>query len=166
MQNEVAVQLQQHGKDLYRVAWRILGQADDVDDVLQDVFLETVRVSHRETVVSWIGLLKRLTVVRSLDRLRKRRFDQNLDEYSVATQLDHPDQRMIAQELEQRLRRELGKLPERQGQVFCLRYFDDLSNKQIALTLDISPPAVATALRKARMRLSKLLLDEQKGART
>jgi DNA-directed RNA polymerase specialized sigma24 family protein len=38
-----------------------------------------------------------------------------------------------------------------------LRYFEDLSYREIAATLDISPTAVSTALNQARSRLEDIL---------
>ena len=51
----------------------------------------------------------------------------------------------------------ISQLPEREGSVFCMRYFDDLSNRDIADTLQVRPGAVAVALHKARAKLETLL---------
>ncbi len=166
MSDELGSSVRKHGPDLYRIAWRILRHADDVDEVLQDVFLEALQFSQRERVFSWIGLLKRLTVCRSLDRLRRRRTNVSMDGFALPSLDRSPCDLASDRELQMRLRQTLGQLPPRQAEVFCLRYFDDLSNQQIADTLCISASAVATALRKARVKLTELLPDElSKGAR-
>jgi RNA polymerase sigma-70 factor (ECF subfamily) len=59
--------------------------------------------------------------------------------------------------LAERLRQVVADLPEREGAVFCLRYFEDLSYHQIAEALNISSGAVAQALHKARAKLEVLL---------
>jgi RNA polymerase sigma-70 factor (ECF subfamily) len=70
----------------------------------------------------------------------------------------------LHQELSDRLRQALAQLPRREAEVFCLRYFDELSYQQIADALSIRVGAVATALHKARARLETLLLEAVRGA--
>jgi len=158
MSNELTQAVQQNGSSLYRIAWRILRHADEVDDVLQDVVLEALELARRTNVDSWPGLLKRLVVCRSLDRLRKRKPVEPKDPdthvcYRNASPLDN----VVVGELAMRLREAIGQLPERQAEVFSFRYFDGSSNPEIAATLGISTDAVATALRKSRLKLSELL---------
>jgi len=164
MSSELAQHVRAHGPTLYRIAWRILGNADEVDDVLQDVVLEAMKVSRREAISSWIGLLKRLTVCRSLDRLRKRRLVEEWSDVNFSPSQSSPLENVMARELEAKLREAIGLLTPRQAEVFSLRYFDDCSNLEIADSLGISTAAVATALRKSRASLSALLsIDPKKG---
>ena len=51
----------------------------------------------------------------------------------------------------------------REGSVFCLRYFEDLSYQEIADALEVSTGAVAMALHKARAKLGSLLSGVVKG---
>ena len=60
-------------------------------------------------------------------------------------------------ELAERLRVAMTKLPPRQCEVFCLRYFEDLGYDEIARALGISATAVSTALGKARDNLAGML---------
>jgi RNA polymerase sigma-70 factor (ECF subfamily) len=69
----------------------------------------------------------------------------------------------MRRELAERLRQVLPQLPEREGTVFCLRYFEDLPYQQIADIVDSSPGAVAVALHKARAKLEALLSGVVKG---
>ncbi len=70
-----------------------------------------------------------------------------------------PDEAAVSHELADRLRVALAELPPREAEVFCLRYFDDLSYQEIADTLSVSGGAVAMALHKARAKLETLLLE-------
>jgi len=160
MSDELIRTVNESGKSLYRIAWRILGQADEVDDVLQDVVLQALKISKREPVETWIALLKRLTVCRSLDRLRKRKPNEAFLESDFPSVQHSPVEDAIGHELESRLRDALIELPARQAEVFSFRYFDDCSNQEIAKALGISIAAVATALRSSRLRLAELLVIE------
>ena len=146
-----------HGPAVFRSAWRILGQHADTEDVTQEVFLEAYRLHRRQSVRNWGALLRRLAVCRALDRVRRRRPSLSLDGLSLPATNASPVLEAVATELEERLPEAISRLPEREGEVFCLRYFEDLSNDQIADALDVHSGAVAAALHKARAKLETFL---------
>lgn len=148
-----------HGALVFTTAKRVLGQAADAEDVAQEVFLEAMRSPQAATVRSWSGFLRRLTICRALDRLRQRRGVKPLNGVAVKDHAPGPEQAAMARELGERLRHALTQLPSREAEVFCLRYFDDLSYQQIAESLDMQANAVAQALHKARQKLEALLSD-------
>ena len=64
---------------------------------------------------------------------------------------------MESQELSEQLRVALRQLSEHEAAIFCLRYFEELSYKEIAKTLDMETAAVGMALNRARTRLAQLM---------
>src|SRR5262249_10431273 len=112
---------------VFGTAWRILGHAADAEDVVQEVFLQVHQLRQKEEVRSWGAFLRRLAACRALDRLRQRRLTVNLDGLELATGPDGPEELAMERELRDRLREALGQLPAREAEVFCLRYFEDLS---------------------------------------
>ena len=156
--------VREQGPGVYRVAWRILGNADDADEVVQDVFLQAHQFESRNQVANSAGLLKRLTVCRSLDALRRRRADRCLDDVAIVDRESGPEARAMGNELEARLREVIRRLPRREAEIFCLRYFDQLTNQQIAETLDLTTAAVASSIYKARNKLAGMLADLIQGA--
>ena len=57
------------------------------------------------------------------------------------------------QEFAAGLRELLSKLPAREAQVFCLRYLNDMSYRQIANELGIKTNAAGVLLHRAKARL-------------
>jgi RNA polymerase sigma-70 factor (ECF subfamily) len=147
----------EHGALVYRTAWRILGHAADTEDVVQEVFLQVHQFVQSRPVRHWSGLLRRLAACRALDRLRQRRCAQSLDGLELACQCETPEDALVSRELAERLRQAIAELPPREAEVFCLRYFDELSYQDIADTLAITGGAVAMALHKARAKLETRL---------
>jgi RNA polymerase sigma-70 factor (ECF subfamily) len=150
--------VQEHGAAVFGTALRILGHTADTEEVVQEVFLQAYRLHQTQVVNNWPGLLRRLAACRALDRLRQRKTFRVLSDQvpcngcgPVATAMNH--------ELAQRLRQAVAQLPQREGAVFCLRYFEDFSYQQIADALQISPGAAATALHKARAKLETMLTE-------
>jgi RNA polymerase sigma-70 factor, ECF subfamily len=155
-----------YGPGVYGCAWRILGQSTDAEDVTQEVFMEAYKLHHSQSVRSWAALLRRLAVCRALDRVRRRRPTLSINGLPLAASNSSPESDAMAAELAERLPEAISRLPEREGEVFCLRYFEDLSNQQIADALDMQAGAVAVALHKARAKLEALLHLPLQGEKT
>ncbi len=149
--------VREHGPLVFATAWRILGHAADAEDVVQDVFMEVQRLRVR--VRCWPALLRRLTTFRALDRLRQRKPTAALDGLCLFSPNGDPESVAVGRELADRLRQAIAQLPQREGTVFCMRFFDELSYDQIAENLAISRGAVAAALHKARAKLENLLAE-------
>jgi RNA polymerase sigma-70 factor (ECF subfamily) len=155
--------VQNHGPAVFGIAWRILGHAVDAEEVVQDVFLEAFRVRGALPVKNWPGLLRRLATCRALDRRRSRKPALSLDALGLVETNTDPEAAAVGRELAERLREAVAQLPEQEGAVFSLRYYEDLSNQEIAETLNVSPGAVAAALHRARAKLAAQLLGVAKG---
>ena len=155
--------LEQHGPMVWRTSYRLLGSAEDAQDCLQDTFLSALKLSRREPVKNWPGLLRRLATSRALDRLRRRVRRQE----SQTTQVDvstlpriaaaDPVQAAEAEELASRLREALGQLPPRQAEVFVLRFLEEMKYREIAEVLGLDTNAVSALLHDARARLRAAL---------
>jgi RNA polymerase sigma-70 factor (ECF subfamily) len=68
-----------------------------------------------------------------------------------------PYSRVEANELAERLRVAVCRLPRRQAEVFCLSCFDQMSGDEIAEQLGIRATAARMLLSRARRRLQRLL---------
>ena len=106
------------------ISWRILGNAADVEDNVQDVFLKACRLDRETTVRNWPGLLRRLATLGALAKRRQRRHHASLTELSPLDEKTlAPDAAAIRREEETRLRDAIAALPPREGAAFALRYF-------------------------------------------
>lgn len=150
-----------HGPPAFATAWRILGNASDTEDAVQEAFVDALRIGGRQRVDNWGALLRRLAGCRALDLLRKRRCTEPIAAELPAPVATQPDRVAVAAERVALLRQALAELPDRQAEVFSLRYFAELSNADIATALGISAGAVAIALHKARTRLRSILAPDE-----
>ena len=139
----------QNGEAIFRVAYRVLRNLHDAEDVSQEVLLEAYVMDNLPEV----GLLKRMTAFRAIDRLRQRKTAICFDELvHLPKQHDLTDLSVIAEQAEL-LRMAIARLPQRQARCFWLRYVEGMANREIAESLSISASAVSTALSKARHSL-------------
>ena len=151
--------IEEHGPLVIRISWRILGRASDVEDNVQDVFLNAYRLQQAGTIHHWRGLMRRLATFGALARRRQRRSETLSADAVPFDRGEPPEEVAIRRELEAKLRDAVAALPEREGAVFCLRYFEELDLPEIAASLGIKYSAAATALCRARARLEGVLAD-------
>ena len=154
--------VKRHGPLVWRTALAILGNQADVADCFQETFTAALSVTDESHVRHWPAFLQRIATRRALDMIRQRirdrmRHDSPEELGMIATTDAGPLQHTEANELAARLRRALGRLPQHQSEVYCLRYLSDLSYEEIAAQLGISTDSVGVTLHRARARLQELL---------
>ncbi len=156
---------------VYRLAFRILGQVQDSEDVVQQTFLSMIE--HLDTfraesaVSTWV---LRIATNFALKTLRKKRglttIPFNEPEDSLAS-VPHPDyiarwgqspELILEQlELQELLKSALTELDERYRVVFVLRDIEGLSTHETAATLGLSESNVKVRLLRARLQLRERL---------
>lgn len=151
------VLVREHGPAVLRIAYHILGDVTDAEDVMQDVFCEAWMIRESRTVANWAGLLRRMAALRAIDKLRRRRPHRSLSDHDFAREVALPPEVAMARELADSLRHRIGQLPEQQAAAFSLFYFERLSREEIAESLETTLGAVSTALSKARRELKSSL---------
>jgi RNA polymerase sigma-70 factor, ECF subfamily len=149
----------EHQQRVFRAAYRVTGNAQDAEDVLQTVFLRLARQGEgREPVGNLSSYLYRSAVNAALDLLRERREkpDVALEAVPVAPragEAEAPDRLQEASEVRAWLRRALARLSPQAAEVFTLRYLEGHGNTDIARMLGVSRMAVAVMLHRTRRRL-------------
>jgi RNA polymerase sigma-70 factor (ECF subfamily) len=153
-----------HARAIYSLALRILADAAEAEDVVQDVFTQAWRQAtrydaDRAPVAGWLMIMTR---ARSLDRLRRRRARIATTELDPATahprdpELDQESQAITAEQAET-LRGALGVLPDSQRTAIELAYYEGLSQSDIAARLQQPLGTVKTRIRTGLLRLRDAL---------
>lgn len=140
---------------VFRAAYRVTGNAQDAEDVLQTVFLRLLRRwGELGLGPSPSSYLHRSAVNGALDILRARARARSvpLDEFGAGVFSDEPGPERLQQsrELRRSVREAVLGLSSKAAEMFVLRYFEGLGNKEIAEVLGTSQTAVGVALHRAR----------------
>jgi RNA polymerase sigma-70 factor, ECF subfamily len=153
-----------YGKLVYSLACRILRDAAEAEDIVQDVFAQAWREANRydprrASVTGWLLLLTR---TRAIDRLRSRRVRGIGVVASTPIDLADPaeDQELAAirgAEADQ-LRAAYAGLPAPQRTAIELAYYEGLTHTEIAARLQEPLGTVKTRIRSALQRLRDSLV--------
>ena len=152
----------QHATRLYNLAYRMVGNADDADDLLQDVFLTACRKLDTFRGASALGTwLYRLAVNLCLDYLRSRtgRAIQLTDPLDDEAAVSEAGGRGLAERTVSKmdLERALAQLPEGCRTAFILHDVEGLEHREVAEVMGIAEGTSKSQVHKARLRLRQLL---------
>jgi len=158
---ELETLFQTHHGRVFRTAQRITGSAADAEDVLQTVFLRLVNSPETYDLSrNPAAYLSRAAINASLDLLRSRTRAKSvtLDETNadtIAGRSRSPEALHADRELQTLVREAVARLGKTAGEMFVLRYYEGLDNKEIAVVMETSPLVVGVVLHRARTRLRK-----------
>jgi RNA polymerase sigma-70 factor (ECF subfamily) len=151
------------------VAYRVVGNPSDAEDVVQSVFMALPRAAYRGSASLW-SYLYRAAVNNSVNLLRSRKRSDRLQREVMAQALvqgapaaSRPDSQVFEAEVLAAVAKALLLVKPQHRRVLGLRIKHGLSNSEIAEREGISQATVATRLRRGReelrLRLQPLLRE-------
>jgi RNA polymerase sigma-70 factor (ECF subfamily) len=153
-----------HAGRLYSLAFRMLGNAADAEDLLQEIFLSAHRKLESFRGDAALGTwLYRLATNQILDYVRSRagragQLTDGLDDASLLADAGGAGHRLADRAIDRiDLERALGELPEGCRAAFVLHDVEGLEHKEIAQVLGIAEGTSKSQVHKARLRLRNLL---------
>lgn len=157
---------------VYNTALGIVQNAEDAEDVAQEVFIQVYRSIHsfkgEAKLSTW---LYRIATTRALDLLRSRKskkrfgliqrlFGEDNEPVFELPDFNHPGVTLDRKENAAKLFKAIAQLPENQKAAFTLHKLEDLSYQQISEILRTSVPAVESLMHRAKQNLRKMLEKE------
>lgn len=151
------------------LAWRILGDAEEVKEALQETFLRLFRHLKRyDEGRDFHGWLARITinVCRDLDRgRRRRRIFAPLDDAIAHATNERVDDALGARRDAVLVSRAIDNLPERERLVIILRDVEGMTTKEAAQVLGNTSATVRVQLSRARAKVRTWVESWRKGAK-
>lgn len=150
--------VKRHGARLVRFAARLLRDASEAEDVVQEGFLRLwLRASEYTDQASGSAWLYRITHNLAVDRLRRQGKLESLDEQELAP-VSAPQARALERKLQSTaLEQALAELPARQAAALTLVHLDGMSGAEAAHVLGVSAEALESLLSRGRRGLRKRL---------
>ncbi len=149
-----------HALTLRRIAYRMLGDATEAEDVAQEALLRLWEHAARwRATGSGIGAwLNRVAMNLCLDRLRRRRFASDDAVPDRADEAPNADTLIAEEQGRATVVKCIDALSERQRAAIVLTYYEGLSNIMAADTLDMNIKAFESLLHRARQTLRERLV--------
>lgn len=161
--NVFAVLVERYKDAVQNLAYRMLGNVTEAEDVTQETFvraytqLATYKPAHKFS--TWLlSIASHL----SIDQLRRRRFlalpleDVPFLEWIVDSGVS-PEQSALRGEQHDEIQGYLQHLPAKYRAVIVLRYWHDFSYEEIAAALKLTPALVKARLHRARELLARAM---------
>ena len=155
---------------IYRLGLRMLGNAQDAEDVLQNTFLKALthlpEFEGRSSLATW---LYRIAANEALMSIRRKKPEVNLEDLQAddpeadlipvtfADWSNLPEDELLSEEGKKHLEAAITDLPENLRLVFVMRDIEGLSIKETAGALELTETNVKTRLLRARLQLREHL---------
>jgi len=154
---------------VFNTAIGIVQNAEDAEDVAQEVFIQVYRSVNSFKAESKLSTwIYRITTTRALDHLRSRKskkrfgilqrlFGDNNEALFELPDFNHPGIALDRKENAARLFKAIDKLPENQKIAFTLHKLENLSYQEISEIMKTSVAAVESMMHRAKQNLRKIL---------
>ncbi len=139
------------GRALLRTAYLLTGNVADAEDLVQaalaKTFLAWDRIEDRAAVD---GYVRRAMVNTQISWWRRRRVEEYpTDEIPDQAVADHA----VSSDLQETLRRAIDRLPQRMRAAVVLRYYEDMTEAEVAEVLGVSLGTVKSTVSRAVAKL-------------
>ena len=162
------VLVESHSRSVFKLAYRMTGNEQDAEDVVQESFLRAYRqlgkFDERATFGTW---LYRIAMNCSLDlvRSRKRRSEQlapadpEMDDpvLSLPSHDPSPDRMAMSSEVREHVAAAMNELSASERTAFVLRHFEGMCIEDVSRVLGCQPGAAKHSVFRAVQKLRRAL---------
>jgi RNA polymerase sigma-70 factor (ECF subfamily) len=156
---------------VYNLTYRMLGSPQEAEDAAQETFLRAYKRLHTyEPDKKFSNWVLSIASHYCIDLLRRRRFvwlsvEEDPAVQGLSSDDERPEDAALRHERAEQVRHLLNYLEPEYRVPLVLRYWQDLSYKEIAEILNLSEPAVKTRLHRARLQMAALLEEQASASR-
>ena len=165
--------VQRHGRTLYHVAYRMTGNEQDSEEIVQETFLRAYKALDRFEMRSNFGTwIYRIAVNRTLDHLNSKSTQmQNKETYQIADEPDPensrevqvqaqqpgPDRLLASAEMKRKMAQAMSLLTPVERVAFTMRHMEGRSVDEISRTLKVKTSAAKNTIFRAVQKLRQQL---------
>ena len=160
--------VEQHSRSVFRLAFRMTGNEEDAEDVVQETFLRAYRqLDKYEARSSFSTWLYRIASNYSLDLIRMRKRHEDRRERGKVEERDilqtipgnspGPDRIAHSNQVQERVNEALNELSPQERTAFVLRHFEGLSIEEIGESLGTGTNATKHSIFRAVQKLRRSL---------
>ena len=163
--------IERHRRRVFDYINMMVKDRDLADDIFQETFMRVMRFlgegrySESGKFLSWVLRIAHNQVI---DHYRQKRGDRHLPESELGYDIVNTtrladstiEERIVALQIDEDVRRLIEMLPDEQREVIYLRYFNNLRFKEIAELTNVSINTALGRMRYALLNLRKLISEK------
>lgn len=146
---------------LYRLAYSLLGNREEAEDAVQEVYLKLWKMRDDLGKYNSIeALCVQVTRNHCLDQLRRRKLERAAkkeDEQAREVDFINPSDEMIRKERSDILNHLINQLPEPQRSLVHFRHIEGKEYSEIEEIMDMKENAIRVSISRARKQLKEML---------
>src|SRR5215472_11875452 len=162
--------VERHTRSIYGVAYRMTGNEQDAEEILQETFLRAYKSLRsfelRSSLSTW---LYRIAVNRCLDFLKAKKMtdayqisegpggEENEKEIQVATANPGPERLLLSAEARQKIGQAISLLTPAERVAFTMRHMEGKSIEEISKTLNVRTSAAKNSIFRAVQKIREQL---------
>lgn len=154
--------VEQYRDNVYRLAYRMCGNAYDADEAAQEAFVAAWRaLPNFRGDAKFSTWLYRLTTNAAIDVMRREKRHQTVGDgemMELADDADSPQETVERTEQQEAVQKALSTLSEEYREVLLLRYMEELDYAEIAEVLQLPSGTVKSRINRAKAALKTALL--------
>jgi len=153
--------VKKYQEKLYWQIRRMVLSHDDTDDVLQNVFIKVWNnldnFQENSKLFTWLYRIATNESLTFINQAKKRQsFGTDSEEFNLSERL-RADPYFEGDEIQIKLQQAISKLPDKQKQVFLMRYYDEMKYEEMSQVLDTSVGALKASYHHAVKKIEKYL---------
>ena len=170
--NAISKLIDSHRRRVYDYIMMMVKDGDVAEDICQETFIKVVRVIDQGRYVDsgkFLSWVLRIAHNQVIDHFRSTKQDRSLSEheagYDVLGSLQLGDatveDRMVAEQTGREIRALIEELPDEQREVVKMRYYGNLSFREIAEETGVSINTALGRMRYALINLRRLIQEKK-----
>jgi RNA polymerase sigma-70 factor (ECF subfamily) len=170
-ENALTILINRHQTKIYGFIYSKISDRDISDDIFQDTFIKVIKTlkshSYNEEgkFLPWVMRIAHNLIIDHFRRNKKMPMYRETEEFSIFSLMTDKsltiENQMIADQVENDLRKIIEELPEDQKEVLVMRMYQDLSFKEISELTGVSINTALGRMRYAILNLRKVIEKHQ-----
>jgi RNA polymerase sigma factor (sigma-70 family) len=149
-----------HGRLVFAIAFRVLGDAGQAEDATQQTFVQAWRAAATydpdRPIEAWLTTIARRAAIDVLRRERRHRGVEGVNAQNTGHLVTLPPSAEQIHEVTE-VRNALAELSEPERELLRLQHYDQLTQAEVAVALDIPVGTVKSRTFRAHRRLAERL---------
>lgn len=154
--------MEKYQSQVFRTTMGFLHSKEDAEDITQDIFVKVYQsltsFKGESEFSTWLYTVTVNMSINFITRNRKNRLLQSLEDiFSRPSSEKTPLEQLEESERDQRIRKAIDSLSEKQRTAFILSKYEELPQKTIASVMNTSEGAIEQLLQRAKNNLQRKL---------